>query len=97
MMAFVPTAEDMRMCAPYGARRAFCPRTHGSAVFTRGETQVMDIVTLGPIGDGQTLDGISEDTFKEIYAPVQYAAVLHRRSAAYQKCKQARDWTRRTG
>ncbi|MGI6664680.1 MAG: polyribonucleotide nucleotidyltransferase [Christensenellaceae bacterium] len=40
------------------------PRTHGSAVFTRGQTQALNIVTLGPIGDGQTLDGISEETFK---------------------------------
>ena len=53
--------EDVR---PIWCETGILPRTHGSAVFTRGETQVMDIVTLGPIGDGQTLDGISEDTFK---------------------------------
>jgi len=40
------------------------PRPHGSAVFTRGQTQVMNLVTLGAIGDGQTLDGISEESFK---------------------------------
>lgn len=40
------------------------PRTHGSAVFTRGQTQALNIVTVGPIGDGQNLDGISEETFK---------------------------------
>lgn len=39
-------------------------RTHGSAVFTRGQTQVLTICTLGSIGDGQTLDGISEEEFK---------------------------------
>ncbi|MDO5111097.1 MAG: polyribonucleotide nucleotidyltransferase [Clostridia bacterium] len=40
------------------------PRAHGSAVFTRGQTQALTICTLGSIGDGQTLDGISEESFK---------------------------------
>ncbi len=40
------------------------PRTHGSAVFTRGQTQALTICTLGSMGDGQTLDGISEESFK---------------------------------
>ena len=39
-------------------------RTHGSAVFTRGQTQVMSVATLGAMGDGQTLDGIGEEDFK---------------------------------
>ncbi|MBQ3551852.1 MAG: polyribonucleotide nucleotidyltransferase [Clostridia bacterium] len=39
-------------------------RTHGSAVFTRGQTQVMSIATLGAVGDGQTLDGIGEEEYK---------------------------------
>jgi polyribonucleotide nucleotidyltransferase len=36
------------------------PRTHGSALFTRGETQVLTIVTLGSKGDEQTLDGMED-------------------------------------
>lgn len=40
------------------------PRTHGSAVFTRGMTQALTVTTLGAIGDGQTLDGISEEDHK---------------------------------
>ncbi|MDD4075521.1 MAG: polyribonucleotide nucleotidyltransferase, partial [Eubacteriales bacterium] len=40
------------------------PRTHGSAVFTRGQTQALTICTLGSMGDGQTLDGIGEESFK---------------------------------
>ena len=39
-------------------------RTHGSAVFTRGQTQVMSVATLGAMGDGQTLDGIGAEEFK---------------------------------
>ncbi|MEN6470858.1 MAG: polyribonucleotide nucleotidyltransferase [Clostridiaceae bacterium] len=39
-------------------------RTHGSAVFTRGQTQVLTVATLGTVGDGQTLDGIGEEEYK---------------------------------
>ncbi|HWR22862.1 MAG TPA: polyribonucleotide nucleotidyltransferase [Feifaniaceae bacterium] len=39
-------------------------RTHGSAVFTRGQTQVMTIATLGTIGEAQILDGITLDENK---------------------------------
>lgn len=40
------------------------PRVHGSAIFTRGQTQVMSIVTLGMVSEEQTLDGIDEETGK---------------------------------
>lgn len=39
-------------------------RTHGSAVFTRGETQAMTLTTLGAISDAQRLEGLSDDAFK---------------------------------
>jgi polyribonucleotide nucleotidyltransferase len=39
-------------------------RTHGSAMFTRGQTQVLSAVTLGTIRDSQLLDGIDEETGK---------------------------------
>ncbi len=38
------------------------PRTHGSALFTRGETQALTVVTLGSKGDEQTLDGMEDPT-----------------------------------
>ncbi|NLJ99339.1 MAG: polyribonucleotide nucleotidyltransferase [Tissierellia bacterium] len=40
------------------------PRTHGSALFTRGQTQVLTVATLGASGDVQIIDGISEDESK---------------------------------
>ncbi len=40
------------------------PRTHGSGLFKRGQTQVMSIATLGAMGDAQTIDGITEQTEK---------------------------------
>ena len=40
------------------------PRTHGSGLFTRGQTQVLTSVTLGSIGDRQLLDGIDDEEYK---------------------------------
>ncbi len=40
------------------------PRTHGSGLFSRGQTQVMTVATLGSIGEIQKLDGISEEESK---------------------------------
>lgn len=40
------------------------PRTHGSAIFTRGQTQVMTIATLGALGDVQILDGLDTEEEK---------------------------------
>ncbi len=41
------------------------PRVHGSAVFTRGQTQALTVTTLGPVSEGQVLDGLStSETFK---------------------------------
>lgn len=40
------------------------PRTHGSGLFSRGQTQVMTVATLGSIGEIQKLDGISEEVSK---------------------------------
>ncbi|HEY0829129.1 MAG TPA: polyribonucleotide nucleotidyltransferase, partial [Bacilli bacterium] len=40
------------------------PRTHGSGLFTRGQTQVLSVCTLGPLGDVQKLDGIDLEETK---------------------------------
>mgnify|MGYP000848870062 FL=1 len=40
------------------------PRTHGSAVFTRGQTQSLGIVTLGSVRDSQRLDALEGESFK---------------------------------
>ncbi|MEX2608149.1 MAG: polyribonucleotide nucleotidyltransferase [Kiritimatiellia bacterium] len=44
---------------PLDAQVGFLPRTHGSGVFQRGETQAVAVVTLGTSSDSQSLDGIS--------------------------------------
>ena len=43
---------------PLAAEVGVIPRVHGSGLFTRGQTQVMTIATLGPVSDAQILDGI---------------------------------------
>lgn len=49
---------------PLAAEVGLFNRVHGSGLFTRGQTQVMTIATLGPISDAQMLDGITEDDSK---------------------------------
>jgi polyribonucleotide nucleotidyltransferase len=45
---------------PLSAEIDYLPRVHGSGLFSRGDTQVLSIVTLGSPGDEQTLDGMEE-------------------------------------
>ena len=49
---------------PIWCETGLLPRTHGSGLFKRGQTQVMSIATLGPLGEAQTIDGITEQTEK---------------------------------
>jgi len=49
---------------PLAAEVGLFSRTHGSALFTRGQTQVMTLATLGAPDDAQLLDGITEETEK---------------------------------
>ena len=59
-----PDGRTYEQIRPIWCEVGILPRTHGSAVFTRGQTQVLTVATLGAMGDGQTLDGISEEEFK---------------------------------
>ncbi len=49
---------------PIWCETSFLPRTHGTGLFKRGQTQVLSIATLGTLGEGQTIDGITEETEK---------------------------------
>lgn len=49
---------------PLSAGVGILPRTHGSALFQRGETQVLSVVTLGSPGDEQIVEGMEEDSKK---------------------------------
>ena len=49
---------------PLAAEVGLLPRVHGSGLFTRGQTQVLTIATLGPVSDAQRIDGLDEEDSK---------------------------------
>lgn len=49
---------------PLAAEVGILPRTHGSGLFTRGQTQVLTVATLGPLSDSQILEGLDDETEK---------------------------------
>ena len=53
--------DDIR---PLNAEIDLLARAHGSGMFTRGQTQVLSVTTLGPMNDAQQLDGLDEQTEK---------------------------------
>jgi polyribonucleotide nucleotidyltransferase len=59
-----PDGRKTTEIRPITAEVSILPRTHGSALFTRGQTQALSIVTLGSIGDKQKLDGLGLEEFK---------------------------------
>ncbi len=54
----------MDQIRPLDAQVGLLPRTHGSGLFTRGQTQVLTIATLAPVSEAQLLDGIDEEETK---------------------------------
>lgn len=54
--------RDTRTVRPIEIRQNVLPRTHGSALFTRGETQALVLTTLGTKQDEQIIDGLCEET-----------------------------------
>ena len=56
--------RGMDQMRPLSAEVNLLPRVHGSGLFTRGQTQVLTIATLGPVSDAQILDSIDEDEEK---------------------------------
>ena len=54
--------RDTRTVRPIEIRQSVLPRTHGSALFTRGETQALVCTTLGTKQDEQIIDGLCEET-----------------------------------
>jgi len=56
--------RDARTIRPLSAEVGLIPRIHGSGLFSRGETQVLTITTLGTASDEQTIEGLSGDSSK---------------------------------
>ena len=56
--------RGMNEIRPLNAQVGLLPRVHGSGMFSRGQTQVLTIATLGALGDQQKLDGLDEEEAK---------------------------------
>ena len=59
-----PDGRQMDEIRPLSARTDLLSRTHGSALFTRGQTQVLSTTTLGALGEHQILDGLGIEDAK---------------------------------
>lgn len=59
-----PDGRKTTEIRPIWCETGYLPRTHGTGLFTRGQTQVLTVATLGAMGESQTLDGITEETEK---------------------------------
>ena len=67
------------------------PTAHGSGLFQRGETQVLNVCTLGMPRMNQLLDTIGPDTQQALHAPLQHAAVGQRRDRSRRFAEAPRD------
>ncbi|CDN45102.1 Polyribonucleotide nucleotidyltransferase [Paenibacillus sp. P22] len=59
-----PDGRGLDEIRPIDCDVSVLPRTHGTGLFTRGQTQALSVCTLGALGDVQILDGISPETTK---------------------------------
>jgi polyribonucleotide nucleotidyltransferase len=53
-----PDGREIKQIRPLAAEVDLIPRAHGSAMFTRGQTQICDVVTLAPLSDAQRIEGL---------------------------------------
>lgn len=62
-----PDGRAIDQIRPLSAEVDLIPRVHGSAMFTRGQTQICDIVTLAPLSEVQKIDGLDENVVNKRY------------------------------
>lgn len=59
-----PDGRQLTEIRPLSSRLDVLPRVHGSALFTRGQTQALSITTLGSLGENQIIDGLTPEDSK---------------------------------
>ena len=59
-----PDGREVEEVRPVSCEVGLLPRTHGSGLFTRGQTQILTVTTLGSLGDEQVIDGLGPETTK---------------------------------
>ena len=62
-----PDGRELTQIRPLAAEVDLIPRVHGSAMFTRGQTQICNVCTLAPLSDAQKLDGLNETETSKRY------------------------------
>ena len=62
-----PDCRAINQIRPLAAEVDLIPRVHGSAMFTRGQTQICDVVTLAPLSEAQKVDGLDENVTTKRY------------------------------
>ena len=62
-----PDGRALNQIRPLAAEVDLIPRVHGSAMFTRGQTQICDVVTLAPLSEIQKIDGLDENITSKRY------------------------------
>lgn len=59
-----PDGRGLKEIRPISSEVGLLPRTHGTGLFTRGETQILGVATLGSVGDAQRLDNLTPEESK---------------------------------
>ena len=62
-----PDGRAIDQIRPLSAEVDLIPRVHGSAMFTRGQTQICDVVTLAPLSEAQKIDGLDPNVTEKRY------------------------------
>ena len=62
-----PDGREITQIRPLAAEVDIIPRVHGSSMFTRGQTQICDVVTLAPLSEAQKVDGLDPNITQKRY------------------------------
>ena len=62
-----PDGRALNQIRPLSAEVDLIPRVHGSAMFTRGQTQICNVTTLAPLSESQKIDGLDENEVSKRY------------------------------
>ncbi len=62
-----PDGREITQIRPLSAEVDLIPRVHGSAMFTRGQTQICNVCTLAPLSEQQKIDGLDENEVSKRY------------------------------
>ena len=62
-----PDGREIKQIRPLAAEVDLIPRVHGSAMFTRGQTQICDVITLAPLSEAQRVEGLDPNITEKRY------------------------------